>query len=73
VFTKDPPKALKRAPGRVLRKKFDGHPEHVVNYFFMMAEEIRQYMSKLGFRAGGRGSQARGSCKEGWVDGGFGI
>lgn len=34
----------------VLRKKFDGAPEHVVNYFFMLAEEIRQYMSKLGFR-----------------------
>eukprot|EP00668_Euglena_longa_P011617 GGOE01014026.1.p1 GENE.GGOE01014026.1~~GGOE01014026.1.p1 ORF type:complete len:2057 (-),score=451.46 GGOE01014026.1:451-6585(-) len=34
----------------VLRKKFDGAPEHVVNYFFMLAQEIRQYMSKLGFR-----------------------
>ena len=34
----------------VLRKKFDGAPEHVVNYFFMMADEIRQYMSKCGFR-----------------------
>lgn len=33
----------------VLRKKFDGAPEHVVNYFFMMAEEIRGYMSKMGF------------------------
>ena len=33
----------------VLRKKFDGAPEHVVNYFFIMAEEIRGYMSKMGF------------------------
>lgn len=33
-----------------LRKKFDGQPEHVINYFFLMAEEIREYMAKLGFR-----------------------
>ncbi|XP_041463541.1 putative glutamate synthase [NADPH] isoform X1 [Lytechinus variegatus] len=33
-----------------LRKKFDGHPEHVVNYFFMLAEEIRSHMAKMGFR-----------------------
>jgi glutamate synthase (NADPH/NADH) large chain len=34
----------------VLRKRFTGKPEHVVNYFFFVAEEIRQLMSKLGFR-----------------------
>nr|MBX2868973.1 glutamate synthase subunit alpha [Acidiferrobacterales bacterium] len=34
----------------VLRKKFTGKPEHVVNYFFFVAEEVRQIMSKLGFR-----------------------
>lgn len=34
----------------VLRKKFSGKPEHVVNYFFFVAEELRQIMSKLGFR-----------------------
>ena len=34
----------------VLRKKFTGTPEHVINYFFFLAEEVRQYMSELGFR-----------------------
>ncbi|MFB0968388.1 MAG: glutamate synthase large subunit, partial [Pseudomonadales bacterium] len=33
-----------------LRKKFSGKPEYVVNYFFMVAEELRQIMAKLGFR-----------------------
>jgi glutamate synthase domain-containing protein 2/glutamate synthase domain-containing protein 1/glutamate synthase domain-containing protein 3 len=33
-----------------LRKKFTGQPEHVVNYFFMLAEEVREVMAKLGFR-----------------------
>jgi len=33
-----------------LRKKFTGKPEHVVNYLFMVAEEARQLMAKLGFR-----------------------
>ncbi|MDR4500145.1 MAG: glutamate synthase large subunit [Nitrospirales bacterium] len=33
-----------------LRKQFAGHPDHVVNYFFFVAEEIRGLMSKLGFR-----------------------
>ena len=33
-----------------LRKKFAGKPEHVVNYFFMVAEELRQIMAKLGIR-----------------------
>jgi glutamate synthase (NADPH/NADH) large chain len=34
----------------VLRKKFAGKPEHVVNYLFMVAEEARQLMAQLGFR-----------------------
>ncbi|HMV59029.1 MAG TPA: glutamate synthase-related protein [Nitrospira sp.] len=34
----------------VLRKKFTGQPEHVVNFFFFIAEELRQIMAKLGFR-----------------------
>ncbi|WP_447979555.1 glutamate synthase large subunit [Candidatus Nitrospira bockiana] len=34
----------------VLRKKFTGQPEHVVNYFFFVAEEVRELMAKLGFR-----------------------
>jgi len=33
-----------------LRKKFAGKPEHVINYLFMVAEEARQIMAKLGFR-----------------------
>eukprot|EP00957_Ditylum_brightwellii_P183162 13951280-Ditylum_brightwellii.AAC.1 len=33
-----------------LRKKFSGQPEHVMNYFFLMAEEIREIMAKLGYR-----------------------
>jgi glutamate synthase (NADPH/NADH) large chain len=34
----------------VLRKKFAGQPEHVVNFLFMVAEEARELMAKLGFR-----------------------
>lgn len=34
----------------VLRQKFTGLPEHVVNYLFMVAEEARQIMARLGFR-----------------------
>jgi glutamate synthase (NADPH/NADH) large chain len=33
----------------VLRKKFAGQPEHVVNYLFMVAEEAREIMAELGF------------------------
>ena len=33
-----------------LRKKFQGRPEHVVNYFFFVAEEVRQIMAQLGIR-----------------------
>ncbi|MBL4851902.1 MAG: glutamate synthase large subunit [Gammaproteobacteria bacterium] len=33
-----------------LRKKFNGKPEHVVNYLFMVAEELREIMAQLGFR-----------------------
>ncbi len=35
---------------RELRKKFTGKPEHVVNYLFMVAEDARRLMAKLGFR-----------------------
>ncbi|WP_298925378.1 glutamate synthase-related protein [uncultured Ramlibacter sp.] len=34
----------------VLRKKFTGKPEHVVNFFFFIAEEVRQIMAQLGIR-----------------------
>ncbi|MFN7855310.1 MAG: glutamate synthase-related protein [Acidovorax sp.] len=33
-----------------LRKKFSGKPEHVVNYVFFGAEEVRQIMAQLGIR-----------------------
>jgi glutamate synthase domain-containing protein 2/glutamate synthase domain-containing protein 1/glutamate synthase domain-containing protein 3 len=34
----------------VLRARFTGTPEHVVNFFFFIAEQMRQHMAKLGFR-----------------------
>ncbi|GAB1394313.1 glutamate synthase-related protein [Rhodocyclaceae bacterium] len=34
----------------VLRKRFSGQPEHVVNYFFFVAEEARQLMAEMGIR-----------------------
>eukprot|EP00913_Durusdinium_trenchii_P011508 g10805.t1 len=34
----------------VLRKKFEGLPEHVVNYLLLVAEEVRVLMAKMGFR-----------------------
>jgi glutamate synthase domain-containing protein 2/glutamate synthase domain-containing protein 1/glutamate synthase domain-containing protein 3 len=33
-----------------LRKKFRGQPEHVINFFFYVAEEVRQIMAQYGFR-----------------------
>ncbi|GGC89280.1 glutamate synthase-related protein [Undibacterium terreum] len=35
----------------VLRAKFSGKPEYVVNYFFFVAEELRQIMAQLGIRS----------------------
>jgi glutamate synthase (NADPH) large chain len=34
----------------VLRKRFRGQPEHVINYFFFVAEEVREIMAALGYR-----------------------
>ncbi|HMK81496.1 MAG TPA: glutamate synthase large subunit [Xanthobacteraceae bacterium] len=34
----------------VLRKRFVGQPEHVINYFFFVAEEVRELMAELGYR-----------------------
>ncbi len=34
----------------VLRKRFTGTPEHVINYFFFVAEEVRELMAQLGYR-----------------------
>ena len=33
-----------------LRARFSGQPEHVVNYFFFIAEEVRELLAQLGFR-----------------------
>ena len=34
----------------VLRAKFTGQPEHVINFFFFIATQVRQFMAQLGFR-----------------------
>jgi len=34
----------------VLRARFQGQPEHVVNFFFFIAEQVREHMAKLGYR-----------------------
>ena len=34
----------------VLRKRFTGQPEHVVNFFFFIAEEVRELMAQIGIR-----------------------
>ncbi len=34
----------------VLRQRFQGQPEHVINFFFFIAEQVRQYMAQMGFR-----------------------
>lgn len=33
-----------------LRKRFNGTPEHVINYFFFVAEEVRTYLAEMGAR-----------------------
>jgi glutamate synthase (NADPH/NADH) large chain len=40
----------------VLRKRFKGQPEHVINYFFFVAEEVREIMAEMGFRPSTRWS-----------------
>ncbi len=35
----------------VLRKRFTGQPEHVINYFFFVAEEVRELMAEMGYRS----------------------
>ncbi len=34
-----------------LRKRFSGMPEHVVNFFYFVAEEVRQLLARLGYRS----------------------
>src|SRR5690348_17521548 len=33
-----------------LRKRFEGTPEHVVNFFFFVAEEVREILASIGMR-----------------------
>ena len=33
-----------------LRNRFKGKPEYVINFMYFIAEELREYMAKLGFR-----------------------
>lgn len=47
-----------------LRAKFAGEPEHVINYFFMVAEELREIMASLGFRCVVQGKGWH--CNRGW-------
>ena len=35
----------------VLRKRFHGAPEHIINYFFFVAEEVRELMAEIGVRS----------------------
>ncbi|MCA3630740.1 MAG: glutamate synthase large subunit, partial [Methylobacterium sp.] len=35
----------------VLRKRFKGQPEHVINYFFFVAEQVREILASMGFRS----------------------
>jgi glutamate synthase (NADPH/NADH) large chain len=35
----------------VLRKRFTGQPEYVINYFFFVAEEVRELMAEMGYRS----------------------
>jgi hypothetical protein len=32
-----------------LRRKFEGQPEHLINYFFFVADEVREAMAEMGF------------------------
>ena len=34
----------------VLRKRFNGAPDNVINFFFFIAEQVRGYMAQIGFR-----------------------
>ena len=56
-----------------LRKRFKGTPEHVVNYFFFVAEEVREIMASLGIRSMdeliGRIGPARGRRRDRALEG----
>jgi glutamate synthase (NADPH/NADH) large chain len=47
----------------VLRKRFTGQPEHVINYFFFVAEEVREIMARWA-----SASSTRWSARSTWLD-----
>ena len=52
----------------VLRKRFKGTPEHVINYFFFVAEEVRELMAAMGFRTLRRDGRADANARQGRGD-----
>ncbi len=48
----------------VLRKRFVGQPEHVINYFFFVAEEVREIMAELGYRTVRRDGRADADARQ---------
>ncbi len=48
-----------------LRKRFSGAPEFVENYFRFVAEEVREYMARLGFRTLDEGEEVEFEVVEG--------
>ena len=49
-----------------LRKKFRGQPEQVINFFFYVAEEVRQIMAQYGFRTMDEMIGRRGLPRRAW-------
>ena len=47
-----------------LRRKFKGQPDHVLNFFWLLAEEIRGHMAQLGFRTMNDMIGQAGKCLE---------
>ena len=48
----------------VLRKRFKGTPEHVINYFFFVAEEVREILAAMGFTQARRDRSAQSDLLE---------
>ena len=48
-----------------LRKRFTGKPEHVINYFFFVAEEVRELMACAGLPDAGRDDRTHRSARQG--------
>ena len=48
----------------VLRKRFTGQPEHVINFFFFVAEEVREIMAAMGYRTLRRDDRADADARQ---------